>query len=160
MKIEIKKICYKNQQQAQDLIFLLNHYAMDPMGGGKELNPYVTENLVAKLAKLAHASTYIAYANEKPAGLLNCFESLSTFSAKPLINIHDLMVHSDYRGLGISQEMLKRLVDDAEEQGCCKITLEVLEGNKVALNAYKKFGFENYQLDPEVGQAIFMEKKL
>ncbi|MFT5635935.1 MAG: hypothetical protein ACI89T_001390 [Cognaticolwellia sp.] len=40
------------------------------------------------------------------------------------------------------------------------MTLEVLEGNKVAKNAYQKVGFGSYVLDPEMGQAVFWQKKL
>ncbi|MDD7986440.1 GNAT family N-acetyltransferase [Lentisphaera marina] len=100
------------------------------------------------------------YVDDQAAGLVNCFESLSTFTAKPLINIHDLMVHSDFRGLGLSQKLLERVEERAKEMGSCKITLEVLSGNKVAYRAYEKFGFSAYELDPSVGQALFLEKKL
>jgi ribosomal protein S18 acetylase RimI-like enzyme len=44
--------------------------------------------------------------------------------------------------------------------GCCKMTLEVLEGNVVAQAAYKSCGFASYELDPRMGKAMFWEKKL
>lgn len=37
-----------------------------------------------------------------------------------------------FRGLGLSQRMLHKVEDIARQRGCCKITLEVLEGNAVA----------------------------
>ena len=40
------------------------------------------------------------------------------------------------------------------------LTLEVLEGNKVAQAAYRASGFAGYELDPEVGRAMFWQKKL
>ena len=48
----------------------------------------------------------------------------------------------------------------AKERNCCKITLEVLEGNTVAKGSYIKFGFGNYELDPAFGKAMFWEKEL
>jgi ribosomal protein S18 acetylase RimI-like enzyme len=48
----------------------------------------------------------------------------------------------------------------AQEKGCCKLTLEVLEGNEIAKNAYTKFGYSGYELEPEMGKAIFWQKKL
>ena len=45
-------------------------------------------------------------------------------------------------------------------RGCCKLTLEVLDNNFIAKALYKKFGFSDYQLDPEYGNALFWEKKL
>lgn len=43
---------------------------------------------------------------------------------------------------------------------CCKLTLEVLEGNKLAQQVYRRFGFQGYELDPKMGRALFYEKKL
>jgi ribosomal protein S18 acetylase RimI-like enzyme len=56
--------------------------------------------------------------------------------------------------------MLQKVEQVANKRGCCKITLEVLEGNTVAKNAYLKFGFAGYALDPEMGNAMFWEKAL
>ena len=44
--------------------------------------------------------------------------------------------------------------------GCCKLTLEVLEGNKTAQAAYVANGFVGYQLVSEMGQAMFWQKKI
>jgi hypothetical protein len=38
--------------------------------------------------------------------------------------------------------------------------LEVLTGNRLAQSAYLKFGFGAYELDPEMGGAIFWQKAL
>lgn len=81
-------------------------------------------------------------------GLVNCFEGFSTFAAEPLVNVHDVSVVDTFRGLGLSHKMLEKVEDIARERGCCKITLEVLEGNPVAQGAYRKFGFSDGQLDP------------
>ncbi len=93
----------------------------------------------------------IAYVEEKPAGLINCFECFSTFKSKPLINIHDVIVTEEFRSLNLSQQMLEQVEQIATAQGSCKITLEVLEENVIAQNAYSKFGFGAYELDPSNG---------
>ena len=160
MKIEIFTVNYSDAQQAQDLVFLLEQYALDPMGGATALKQKVKDNLVAELAKLPHAFSVICYVDGKPAGLTNCFETFSTFKCQPLINIHDVVVIADYRGLSISTKMLQHVENIAIHRGCCKITLEVLEGNQVAKNAYLKFGFAGYELDPQMGKALFWEKPL
>jgi ribosomal protein S18 acetylase RimI-like enzyme len=72
--------------------------------------------------------------------------------------MHDVTVDSEFRGLGLSTKMMEKVESVAKERGACKITLEVLEGNKVAQNSYTKFGFSGYELDPEMGKAIFWEK--
>lgn len=160
MEIRIELVDYKNKNHAEDLIFILDSYAQDPMGGGTPLSEYVKSNLVEKLVALPYAFSIIAYADNKPAGLANCLDSFSTFQCKPIINIHDIIVHPKFRGNGISLLLLNKIEKIAKEKGCGKITLEVLEGNKVAQNAYKKFGFSGYELNPETGHALFWEKKL
>jgi len=160
MSINLVNVDYLNPQHAQDLIYLLDSYAQDPMGGGEGLNQYVKDNLVSELAKLPHALSLICYLDNKPAGLVNCFEAFSSFMCKPIMNIHDVVVLNEFRGKGISQLLLEKVEDVARERGCCKITLEVLEGNKVAQNSYMKFGFAAYELDPTMGKAMFWQKPL
>ncbi len=48
----------------------------------------------------------------------------------------------------------------AHRLGCCKMTLEVLEGNVAAQAAYQSCGFAGYELDPCMGKALFWKKKL
>ena len=118
------------------------------------------ENLALELAKVPNAFSVLCYVDGNPAGLINCLQGFSTFKCKPLINIHDVVVVSGFRGKQISQHMLQKVEEVAIKRGCCKITLEVLEGNTVAKNAYLKFDFSGYALDPEMGNAMFWEKAL
>ncbi|HGZ70478.1 MAG TPA: GNAT family N-acetyltransferase [Nitratifractor sp.] len=160
MNIEILQADYTNVEHAKDILYLLNSYAKDPMGGGEELSQYAKENLVSSLKQIPHAITILAYVNSKPAGLINAFEAFSTFKSKPLLNIHDLAVLQEYRGKGLSQEMLQKIEEIAIAKGCCKLTLEVLSKNKPAKSSYIKFGFKNYELNPSTGIAEFMEKEI
>ena len=158
MDIKIINVNYNDPQQAKDLLFLLNAYALDPMGGGEPLDQYVVDNLVKELSKLPHALSVMAYVDDNPAGLINCFEAFSTFLCKPLINIHDVMVLKEFRGNGLSEKMLKRIEELAVAKGCCKLTLEVLSENKTAKSSYKKYGFSRYELAPKAGSAQFWQK--
>ncbi|TDR22572.1 GNAT family N-acetyltransferase [Marinicella litoralis] len=160
MKIDIIQIDYNNPQHAHHMIELLDCYATDPMGGGVALSDYTAQNLVPELAKRNDAFSLIAYVDGQPAGLTNCFEGFSTFACKPLINIHDVVVASEYRRLGISRMMFDRVEQIAKRKACCKLTLEVLEGNSIAQSAYEQYGFNQYKLDDSIGAAMFWEKKL
>jgi len=151
---------YNNSQHADEIVTLMDSYSRDPMGGGKPLSHSTKANLVKELAKLSHAFSLIYYCESKAVGLINCFYGFSTFKCRPLINIHDAIVSKDYRGLGICQTMLKKVESIARENNCCKITLEVLEGNHTAQKAYRKSGFSGYELDPKMGNALFWEKEL
>ncbi len=160
MKVDIIQADYTNEQHGEDLLMLLNAYALDPMGGGEKLSPYVQKNLIKTLANRAGVFTVLCYVDDKPAGITNCVEGFSTFNCKPLVNIHDCGVLSEYRGLGLTGKMFQKVEEIAKSKDCCKLTLEVLEGNIIAQNAYKKLGFSGYELDPKLGKAIFWQKKL
>lgn len=160
MTLLIEQVEYDDPKHGIDLIQLLDHYARSPMGGGKPLPPSVTDTLVDNLGKLPHAISLLAYDGDEAIGLLNAFETFSTFSNEPLINIHDIVVYEEHRGKGIGRKLLAVIEEIAKSRGCCKITLEVLSGNETAKKIYRKFGFEGYALDSEQGEALFWQKKL
>jgi len=156
---------YNDPNHAEQVVMLLDKYARDPMGGNEPLNPEVAQSLPTKLANFPTAFSVIGYVQnekgeQKPIALANCFMGFSTFKAKPLINIHDLYVDEDLRGLHIGQRMLAEIERIGQEKGCCKITLEVLEGNTRGQRAYEKFGFRAYSFDDDSGNALFWEKSL
>jgi ribosomal protein S18 acetylase RimI-like enzyme len=158
--IDIQKADFNNPAHASAIVYLLNEYAKDDMGGGEPLSAYTQANLVAEMAKRPTFHAAIAFADGKPAGLINCIESFSTFTCKPILNIHDVAVLAEFRGKGISSLLLKKAEEIAKSLDACKLTLEVLEGNKPAQAAYIANGFEGYQLDPEMGRAMFWQKKI
>jgi GNAT superfamily N-acetyltransferase len=145
---------------ANALVRLMDEYALDPMGGGQGLSDDVKANLPGELAKRKTAHVILAFIDAEPAGLLVCIEGFSTFACKPLLNIHDVIVALPHRGKGLSKRLLQKAEAIAIELGCCKITLEVLEGNHTAQAAYRSFGFNGYELNPQMGKALFWEKKL
>ncbi|MGI1679308.1 MAG: GNAT family N-acetyltransferase [Cellvibrionaceae bacterium] len=151
---------YHNQQHADDIGYLMNCYARDPMGGNAALPKEIIDNIAKELGKRDYAYTVLCYVDDKPAGLINCFEAFSTFACKPLVNIHDVIVVKEFRGQQISIKMLSKAEEIAKERGCCKMTMEVLQGNEVAKSAYQKFGFGAFELDPTVGKAMFWQKSI
>lgn len=149
-----------NPVHANALVFLLNEYAKDEMGGGEELCEHVKLNLVNELAKRPGIYAVLAFVDHQPAGLAICIEGFSTFACKPLLNIHDLAVVPAFRGKGLARKLLNRVEALAQELGCCKLTLEVLQGNQIAKAAYVSFGFAGYELGNASGKAEFWQKKL
>ena len=158
--LKVQRVDYLNAHHAQALVSLLDAYAQDPMGGGEALKPEATARLCTDLARIAGAASFIAWLEDKPIGLINCFEGYSTFKAQPLLNVHDIAVLDGHRGQGVGQALLQAAEAHARSRGCCKLTLEVLSGNAPAMGSYKRFGFEQYELDPAAGQAQFMQKWL
>lgn len=158
--IDIVKADLSLPAHAEATIQLMDAYALDPMGGSQGLSNYVKANLLTELAKRKSAHVILAFVDAKPAGLIICLEGFSTFACKPLLNIHDAIVTLPYRGRGLSKLLLQKAEAIALDLGCCKLTLEVLEGNHIAQAAYKSFGFSGYELNPQMGKALFWEKKL
>lgn len=164
--IVVRPVDYTAPQDASALVHLLDGYARDPAGGGTGLAPSVRANLAQALARRADAFSVLAWrpapvgAEPEPVGLINCFEGFSTFACRPLVNIHDVVVVPHWRGMRIAQRMLAVVEQLAQERGACKLTLEVLSGNESALKLYMRDGFEGYALDPAMGEARFLQKKL
>ena len=158
--ILVLQASYTNAVHADAIGLLLNYYAEDPMGGGHSLPADLLQQLPAELAKRPHAFSVLAFVGGEPAGLVNCFEGFSTFACRPLVNVHDVVVKEQFRGLGLSQKMLQKVEEIARQRGCCKITLEVLEGNTLAQAAYRKFGFDDSVFDPAHGRMLFWNKPL
>lgn len=156
--LEVRQVNYHLDSDRQALTSLLNGYAQDPMGGSEALPPVALARLCDALASRPWAFSFIAWSGQDALGLVNCFEGFSTFKAQPLVNIHDVVVRADVRGRGIAQALLQATHNEAKRRGACKITLEVLTGNRVAIQSYERFGFANYQLDPDAGHAVFLQK--
>lgn len=146
---------------AAAVVELLNMYALDELGGSEELSDFCKANLVNELKRRTSAHIFLAISGENYVGLAICFEGFSTFKCKSLLNIHDFYVREDHRRQGISQKLMNGVEKFAiDTLNCCKLTLEVLEGNIAALGAYERHGFEVYVLDKKYGGAIFMHKCL
>lgn len=158
--LSIQPVDYADGRQTDALIELLDAYARDPMGGGEPLPARSRQQLAACLAEIPGAFSLLAYADDQPVGLVNCLQGFSTFACRPLLNVHDLAVLPAWRGQGIGRALLQRVEAIARERDCCKLTLEVLQGNHPAQGLYLSQGFAPYQLDPKLGKAWFWEKKI
>jgi len=158
--IVVKVVNFLDPSDRQALLAMLDMYARDPMGGGEPLPLDTQTRLCDDLAKFFGAVSWLAFKDGKPVGLLNALPGYSTFKARPLLNVHDIAVDPAHRGQGVGQALLTAMEAYARAAGCCKVTLEVLSGNTQAQRAYQRFGFEQYSLSPETGQALFMQKWL
>ncbi len=158
--LEITLADYQNPKHRQAVVTMLDDYARDPMGGGTGIPEATRQNLVDEMAKRDYVFSLLAFVDDEPVGLANCVEGFSTFAAKPVMNIHDIAVTKPFRGQGIAKRLLEEVATLAEFRGCCKLTLEVLQGNEPAKIAYEKFGFAPYQLDEAMGKAEFWQKSL
>lgn len=160
MTLRAVAVDLKNEADSKAWLALLDHYARDPMGGGAGLSEYAKAHLVRELQDLPTFHGALAWRGDEAVGLINCFAGFSTFAAKPLLNIHDIVTRAECRGQGVGQALLQWAEQRARELGCCKLTLEVLSNNTRAMAAYQRAGFAPYVLDPAAGHALFLQKSL
>jgi len=151
---------YADVGNARAIFEILNSYAQDPNGGSKALSGWTQTRLVPEMRKRPWIVTLLAILGDKPVGLLIAMEGFSTFAARPLMNIHDAAVLPEYRGKGVGKALFEETESVARKRGCCKLTLEILDGNERAKSLYTRLGFQPYVLNPELGAAQFWEKSI
>lgn len=64
-----------------------------------------------------------------------------------------MYVEPAHRGKGVSDAIIRRLIDWAREGGLAEIRLEVYPGNAAAIRAYEKAGFAPHMLEMRRGSA-------
>lgn len=139
---------------------LLDAYAQDRMGAGQPLSAFARTHLISGLR--AHPGTVVLLAMraERGVGIAICFRGFSTFAARPLLNISDFYVDPAARGYGIGRALMEAIEREANELGCCKLTLEVQENNSRARGLYAAAGFSQDVHVAEAGGALFLSKPL
>ena len=80
------------------------------------------------------------------------------------VELNNIVIKKDSRGTGYSKISLEKLIEISEETSREIFTLEVSEENIVAINLYKKYGFEKVGLRKNYYEgkydAILMSKKI
>ena len=147
MNVHVREANFDDERDAKAIIAVLDSYASAPVGGGQPLAPDVRKRLVPILRDHPTRLVLLAFIDDEPVGIAVCFFGLSSFRARPLLNIHDLAVLPQHHGKGVGRALLKAVEASARRKGCCKLTLEVLDGNARARELYRRFGFEDVVVD-------------
>lgn len=63
-----------------------------------------------------------------------------------IAELNNIVIKKSFRGQGLSSALLNDLIKIAKSNNCSKINLEVSVSNTIAINLYKKFGFEEVGL--------------
>jgi GNAT superfamily N-acetyltransferase len=148
-------ICdYSNPAHLQAVALLINAYITDEMGGGSPLSQEEQQRLLEGLSNHPKSIVLLAYeATGVFTGLLTAFENFSTFTAMPMINIHDVFVLKEHRSKGAGRQLMNAIIDEAKKRKCSRITLEVRKDNHKAQILYRSLGFE------EAEQGMFYWRK-
>jgi ribosomal protein S18 acetylase RimI-like enzyme len=140
-KIDIRVVDFSDDSDMDRYLAMLDAYARDPMGAGRPLPDAVKLRLRADLPTRTGAHALLAERSGTDVGFASCFVGYSTFRARPLLNLHDIAVVPEARGLGIARQLLEAVEALARRLDCCKVTLEVRSDNLRAQRAYESAGF-------------------
>ena len=101
---------------------------------------------------------FVAKENENILGFAGIWITPDT------VELNNIVIKKDSRGKGYSKVLLEKLIEISKETSREIFTLEVSEENVVAINLYKKYGFENVGLRKKYYKgkydAILMSKKI
>ncbi|MGI9342583.1 MAG: GNAT family N-acetyltransferase [Gammaproteobacteria bacterium] len=151
----------ENEEQLHGILDVLDAYAREPAGGEEPIPASVRERLIRDLRKVDIAVVLAALDDtDEIVGIAVCFRGYSTFKARPLLNIHDLAVLPSQRGRGVGRALLAAAEDKARADGCCKLTLEVLDDNVGARRLYERYGFGDGGPGQRETTTLFMQKPL
>jgi ribosomal protein S18 acetylase RimI-like enzyme len=141
--IEIVACDFENSRHCEALIRLMNEYITDEMGGGPPYTEEQKRELVKGLRDHPSKMIFFAVNGHEFVGLANCFVNFGTFSVKPFVNIHDVIVSRQWRNKGIGRKILEKVIKEALRMDCAKVTLEVREDNDIAKHLYDSLGFHD-----------------
>ncbi|QBJ68269.1 GNAT family N-acetyltransferase [Bacillus anthracis] len=84
--------------------------------------------------------SFLSLDGDKPVGVIlggiKIYENIKT------MRCGTLAVHPNYRGVGVSQKLFELHKDEAIQNGCKQLFLEVIVGNDRAIRFYNKLGYE------------------
>jgi len=141
MQLTFVEIDLENQEHVDALVELLDCYMQDPMGISAPMPEGLAPKIISGLRGYSGYMGFLVKAGDRYAALANCNRNFSTFKARYLINIHDFIVHPDFRGQGVGQFLLDEIAAYGEKNGFCRVNLEVRHDNESAQKLYKKAGF-------------------
>lgn len=102
----------------------------------------MTQSRFCELIRSELLMSFIAYADNEPAGVMNAFYKLTTFTGKKILYIEDLYTREKYRGFGIGGKLLKKAKEIAEENDCEQIELKCAVWNKSSAQFYESHGMK------------------
>ena len=74
--------------------------------------------------------------------------------------LDSLFLERSYRRQGVGEQMLKQLESKLKQNGLVSISLTVLKENEIAVNLYRKLGYQIQTLSKEDGKVYLMRKTL
>ena len=93
--------------------------------------------------RIANKESWIIVAMEEDymVGFVQLYPLFSSTRMKKLWLLNDLFIVENYRGKGISKQLIEKCKDVCNDTGACGLMLETAKTNKTGNNLYVKTGF-------------------
>ena len=160
--IRVIRLPSSDTRYDESITEIINDYAQIEIIHGKPLPDDVLRRMLPGFRQ--HGGliflAFDAADEQHPVGVATVIRGFSTFYARPLLNVHDLVVAQGWQGRGIGTELLRAVEEYAREVGCCKVTLEVLAANQRAHALYQRLGYDRLPDGSTLEASYFMQKPL
>lgn len=134
-----------------ELCHALDDYLNELAGGEEKRSQYIRYNMLEDIHDVV-----MAYDNGIPVGCAS-FKFYDSDTAE----VKRVFVRKEYRGKGISIQLMRLIEQRAKEQGYCKLVLECGDPLVMAMKLYRKIGFiviPNYGPYKDMPESICMER--
>ncbi len=105
-------------------------------------DPWSLSSFISELSDNSYATYFIARYQKKIAGYIGGW--LITDE----LHITNLAIAKEFRGLGIAQHLIDKIIQYSKDRGINRATLEVRASNNSAMNLYRKKGFTSVGYRP------------
>lgn len=116
-----------------------------------------TKERLKELIDSGMLMSFTLYYDGKPAGIMNFFFKLTTFTGRKILYIEDLYVREEYRGKGLGKLLISKAREIAKETDCEQIELKCADWNKASVQFYKaqKMKTENEWITFTLDKTLF-----
>ena len=139
MKIEISQAGHGDLDQLADLLAEL--FALE-----SDFHPDREKQLRGLrliLDNPALGRLFVLRGQGRVAGMANALITVSTAEGCRVALLEDVIIHNEYRGKGLGRRLAEHILAWAKAEGMARVTLLADRDNKVALDFYRKLGFEH-----------------
>lgn len=117
-----------------ELFTLESDFQPDPAKQLRGLRTILDEPELGKL--------FVLRVDGKVAGMANALITISTAEGARALLLEDVIVRSEYRGVGLGRQLVEHVLNWAKQRGMVRVTLLADRDNQPALDFYQKLGFE------------------
>lgn len=142
-----KEISIAYQKDIPELIELLNdlftqdiEFVPDSLKQKSGLEAIITNPEIGEILAIKD--------DDRIVGMISLLYSISTALGGKVAILEDMIIHKDYRQMGLGKELLCQAIDFAKERNCLRLTLLTDFNNEVAIQFYQQFGFKKSEMIP------------